>query len=332
MTRIAINGLGRIGRAVLKLVVDNPEMELAAVNDLVAPKDLAYLLRYDSAYGRYHKEISSSDTEIVVDGQAIRVCNEKDPAKLPWGDLGVDIVFECTGVFTNLEGLRKHLQAGAKKAILSAPPKGDEKNVMELIVPGVNSSDEDTFSTASCTTNCITPVMEILHRRIGIKKAILNTIHAYTSSQGIVDGAAKKPERGRAGAANLVPTSTGAAKATTRILTELEGKFDGVAIRAPVIVGSLADITLVAARATSVDEVNSILREEQATDRYRNILAVTDDPIVSSDIIQDPHASIVDLGQTKVVADDLVKVMAWYDNEWGYAAQMVREAQRIAAS
>ncbi|SCZ56167.1 glyceraldehyde 3-phosphate dehydrogenase [Thiohalomonas denitrificans] len=259
MANVAINGLGRIGRATLKLIMDNPDLELVAVNDLGQPEQLAYLLRYDTAYGRYPKEVASREDELVIEGHTIRVFNQKDPEQLPWGDLGIDIVFECTGVFTNREGTEKHLKAGAKKAILSAPVKGGE---MQFVVPGVNESSEDVFSTASCTTNCITPVMEIMGRRIGIKKAILNTIHAYTSSQSIVDGPSKKLERGRAGAANLVPTSTGAAKATTKVLTQFEGKFDGLAVRAPIVVGSVADITFIAERETSVDEVNNIFREE----------------------------------------------------------------------
>lgn len=327
MTRVAINGLGRIGRATLKLIFEHPDLELVAVNDLVGSDDLAYLLRYDSAYGRYPMSVGSLEHELVIGQQHIRVYNEKDPEQLPWGNLEVDLVLECTGIFTNREGLQKHITAGAKRAMLSAPPKGDGN--MEMVVYGVNSSDQPLFSTASCTTNCTAPVMEILHRRLGVKKAVLNTIHAYTSSQSMVDTPAKKPERGRAGAMNLVPTSTGAAKATTKIITDLQGKFDGLAVRAPIVVGSVSDITLVTERPTSVEEVNNIFREENLTDRYRNVIDVTDDPIVSSDIVQNPHAAIIDLGQTKVIDGDLVKVMAWYDNEWGYAAQMVRVAATI---
>ncbi|WP_303903933.1 type I glyceraldehyde-3-phosphate dehydrogenase [Thiohalomonas denitrificans] len=327
MANVAINGLGRIGRATLKLITDSPDLELVAVNDLGQPEQLAYLLRYDSAYGRYPKEVSSRNGDLVIEGHTIRVFNQQDPELLPWGDLGIDIVFECTGAFTNRKGTEKHLKAGAKKAILSAPDKGGE---MQFVVPGVNESSEDVFSTASCTTNCITPVMEIMGRRIGIKKAILNTLHAYTSSQSIVDSPSKKLERGRAGAANLVPTSTGAAKATAKVLPQFEGKFDGLAVRAPIVVGSVADITFIAERETSVEEINNIFREENISDRYNLVLGLADEPIVSSDIIQDPHAAIVDLRMTRVVDGDLVKVLAWYDNEWGYAAQMVREAERLA--
>jgi glyceraldehyde 3-phosphate dehydrogenase len=327
MAKVAINGLGRIGRAVLKQLMERSELELVAVNDLAEPGQLAYLLRYDSAYGRYVKEVSSDDANLMVEGHRISVLNEKDPEKLPWGDMGVEIVFECTGVFTSREGTEKHLKAGAKKAMLSAPAKGGD---MEFVVPGVNHAVENVFSTASCTTNCITPVVEIMNRRIGVTKAILNTVHAYTSSQAIVDGPAEKLERGRAGAVNLVPTSTGAAKATSQVLTEMKGKFDGLAVRAPLVVGSVADITFIASRPTSVEEINNVFIEESISDRYNQVVGIAQYPIVSSDIVQDPRASIIDLGLTRVVDGDLVKVMAWYDNEWGYAAQMVREAIRVA--
>lgn len=327
MANVAINGMGRIGRATLKIIMGHPSLELVAVNDLSDANELAYLLRYDSAYGRYQKEVATQDGDLVVEGKRIRVFNEKDPQQLPWGELEIDLAFECTGVFTNRKGIEKHLEAGAKKAILSAPAKD---NGMQFVVPGVNESSENVFSTASCTTNCISPVMEIMDRRIGVSKALLNTVHAYTSSQAIVDGSAKKPERGRAAAVNLVPTSTGAAKAATKVMPQMEGKFDGLAIRAPLVVGSVADITFVASRPTSVEEVNTVFREENISERYNYIVGVAEEPIVSSDIVQDPHAAIIDLSLTRVVDGDLVKVMAWYDNEWGYASQMVREAARIA--
>ncbi|GAA3979424.1 type I glyceraldehyde-3-phosphate dehydrogenase [Allohahella marinimesophila] len=329
MIRIAINGLGRIGRAVLKQALKHPDLEIVAVNDLQTPKDLRYLLQYDTAYGRFAETISTENADLLIGQQRIRCFQEKEPSQLPWDELKIDVVFECTGAFNTRSGIEQHLKAGATRAIMSAPPKGKDETPLELVVAGINSSEDAAFSAASCTTNCIAPVMEILDRRIGIAKAVLNTIHAYTSSQSMVDAPAKKPERGRAGAMNMVPTSTGAAKAATQILPQLKDRFDGLAVRVPVLVGSIADITFVAKRSTSVDEVNSILREEQASDRYQAIISVTDDPIVSADIVQDPHAGIVDLGQTKVVADDLVKVMVWYDNEWGYAAQMIRAAEAL---
>jgi glyceraldehyde 3-phosphate dehydrogenase len=241
----------------------------------------------------------------------------------------VDIVLECTGVFTKREDLEKHVQAGAKYVILSAPAKSDD---VVTVVHGVNTLEGGTriLACASCTTNCITPVVEIIDRRIGIKKAIMTTVHAYTASQGIVDKPSKNFERGRAGAANFVPTTTGAAKATAKALPQLDNLFDGIAVRGPVAVGSLADIVIVAERKTSVEEINQIFMEEAASDRYRDILGVTEDPIVSSDIIQDARASIVDLGMTRVVDGDLIKILSWYDNEWGFTNQMVRQAQQLA--
>ncbi|MFO7964763.1 MAG: type I glyceraldehyde-3-phosphate dehydrogenase [Desulfobacterales bacterium] len=329
MTKVAINGLGRIGRATLKIVLDTPELDLAAINDLLPADNLAYLLTYDTVYRRYEKEVKAGDDSISIDGKQYPLFNEKDPAELPWKKLGVDIVFECTGVFRKKEGMEKHLQAGADRVILSAPEKTGE---VQTVVHGVNQAEgaPRLISCASCTTNCITPVVEILGRRVGVKKATMTTVHAYTSSQTIVDGPRKKWRRGRAGAANFVPTSTGAAKATAKALPQLKGKFDGVAIRGPVPVGSIADLVFLTERHVTVEEVNAIFREEAESERYKGILGVTDDPIVSSDIIKDPRASIVDLTMTQVVDGDLLKVMSWYDNEWGYAAQMVREAVRMA--
>ena len=329
MPKIAINGLGRIGRAAFKIILDTPELELVAVNDLVSPDNLAYLLKYDTVYGRYDKSVDYDSNSLSVDGKEYKVFNEKDPTQLPWKDLDVDIVLECTGVFTKRDGLEKHLQAGAKRVILSAPAKSDN---IDMVVHGVNQPElsDPIVSCASCTTNCISPVVEIIGRRVGILKAIMTTIHAYTASQSIVDGPSKKFRRGRAGAANLVPTSTGAAIATTQVLPQYQNKFDGVAVRSPVTVGSISDITFVTDKKVTVDEINQIFREEAQSDRYQDILGVSADQIVSSDIIADPRASIVDLTMTQVVDGDLVKVMSWYDNEWGYANQMVRYAVTIS--
>ncbi|MBL8079552.1 MAG: type I glyceraldehyde-3-phosphate dehydrogenase [Anaerolineales bacterium] len=329
MTRVAINGLGRIGRAALKIILDTPQLELVAVNDIVPAENIAYLLKYDTVYGRYEKPVESDGENLIIDGTAIRYFHEKDPARLRWSNLGVDIVLECTGVFTKREDLEKHIQAGAQYVILSAPTKSED---VVTVVHGVNTVDGNTniIACASCTTNCITPVVEIIGRRIGIQKAIMTTVHAYTASQAIVDGPNKRFERGRAGAANFVPTSTGAAIATAKALPQYEGLFDGIAVRGPVAVGSLADIVLVAERKTSVDEINQIFVEEAASDRYREIVGVTQDPIVSSDIIKDPRASIIDLGMTRVVDGDLVKILSWYDNEWGFTNQMVRQVVEIA--
>jgi glyceraldehyde 3-phosphate dehydrogenase len=327
--RVGINGLGRIGRAAFKVLLETPELELVGVNDLIPNDNLAYLLKYDTVYGRYDKSVDYNDDALIVDGKEYPVTHIKDPAFLPWNDLDVDLVFECTGVFTKPEELRKHIEAGANRVILSAPSKSPEV-VTVVYGSSQNSREAQIISCASCTTNCITPVIEIIGRRIGLEKATLTTIHAYTSSQSIVDGPNKKFRRGRAAAENFVPTSTGAAVATTKVLPEYEGQFDGVAIRAPIPVGSIADIVILTSRDTTVEEVNSIFREEAESTRYRGVLGVSDDPLVSSDIVQDPRASIIDLEMTQVVDGNLLKVMSWYDNEWGYVNQMVRQAVELA--
>jgi glyceraldehyde 3-phosphate dehydrogenase len=329
--KAAINGLGRIGRANLKLVIDEPSIDLVAVNDLVNVENLAYLLRFDTVYGRYSKRIEIDGGDLVIAGRKLRTLSNRDPLELPWKELGIELVFECTGTLTRREDLEKHVRAGARFVLLSAPSKGDE---VETIIHGVNAAagTPSIISCASCTTNCITPIVEVIGRRIGIEKAVTTTVHAYTSSQSIIDGPNKRFRRGRAAAANLVPATTGAAQATTRALPKYAGLFDGVAIRAPVPVGSIADITFVTSRKTTVEEVNQILTEEADTERYTGVLGVSREPLVSSDIIGDPRASIVDLELTKVIAGDLVKLMSWYDNEWGYANQMVREALSTAGS
>lgn len=325
VARVAINGLGRIGRATLKSVLGERGLELAAVNDVAPIDNLAYLLRYDTVYGRADSTVSVADSMISVAGQQIKVLNEADPAKLPWRDLKVDLVFECTGVFRKAADLRAHLDAGARRVILSAPAKDE----LTTIVYGVNEHDaagQEMMSNASCTTNCIAPVMEILHRGIGVQKATMTTVHAYTSSQKLVDGPARKWRRGRAAGANIIPTSTGAAEATGRVVPAVAGRFDGIALRVPVPVGSIADIVALVSRETSVEEVNDLFRAEASSERYRGVLGVSEEPIVSADVIADPRASVVDATLTTVTGGDLVKVMAWYDNEWGYAQQMIRQA------
>jgi len=332
MTKVAINGLGRIGRAALKIILDTPQMELVAVNEIAPAENIVYLLKYDSVYGRYEKSVDNDDENLIVDGKPYHFYHEKDPTRLPWADLGVDIVLECTGVFTKKEQLAKHIQAGARFVILSAPAKSEE---VVTVIHGVNQPENglpNIISCASCTTNSIAPVIEIIGRRIGINKAIMTTVHAYTASQSLVDAPNKNYRRGRAAGANLVPTTTGAAAATTKALPQYEGLFDGVAIRVPVPVGSISDITMLTTRKTSVEEVNQIFSEEAASDRYRGIVSVTSEPIVSADIVKDPHAAIVDLELTRVVDGDLVKVMSWYDNEWGYTHQLIRQAVEIAQS
>jgi glyceraldehyde 3-phosphate dehydrogenase len=328
MPSIAINGLGRIGRAALKILLETEGLDLVAANDVADADNLAYLLKYDTVYGRYHRDVSATEDGLQIGDRKVRLLAERDPARLPWRELGVDLVLECTGVFTTAEALEEHISAGASYVILSAPSKSDS---VPTVVHGVNdaSGRPQVISCASCTTNCITPVIEIAHRHLGVERALMTTIHAYTAGQQLVDGPSKDFVRGRAGAANLVPTSTGAARATTRAVPELAGRFDGVAVRAPIPVGSIADIVFVASRATTPEELNEAFRQEAATARYAGILGVSDDPLVSSDVVGDPRAAIVDLGQTKVVDGTLVKVMAWYDNEWGFTHQMVREARSI---
>jgi glyceraldehyde 3-phosphate dehydrogenase len=327
--RVAINGLGRIGRAILKLVIDEPALELVAINDLADVENLAYLLRFDTVYGRYSKPVAVDGSDLVVAGRRLTTLGVRDPWELPWKALGVDVVFECTGKFARRQDLEKHIRAGARFVLLSAPSKDED---VETVVHGVNvpGAASTIVSCASCTTNCITPIVEVIGRRIGFNKAAMTTVHAYTSSQSVVDGPSKRFRRGRAAGVNLVPATTGAALATTRALPEYAGRFDGIAVRAPIPVGSIADLTFVTARNTSVEEVNRILAEEAETKRYAGVLGVSRDPLVSSDIIGDPRASVVDLDLTKVIDGDLVKIMSWYDNEWGYANQVLREALALA--
>lgn len=329
MPKIAINGLGRIGRAALKIIQDTAEIELAAVNDLIPIDNLAYLINYDSVYGRFAQRARAGHNVLEIGATRIPVFNSKNPSELPWKELGIDTVLECTGVFRNRAGLQQHLDAGARRVVLSAPAKSAD---IPMVVHGVNEppADAQMISCASCTTNCITPVVEVLERHIGIRKAVMTTIHAYTASQSLVDGPRNKWRRGRAAAVSFVPTSTGAARATTQIMPDLEGHFDGIAVRGPVPAGSLADLVFVTAKPTTEADINEAFRIASQSSRYMGILGVTDEPIVSADVIQDPRATIVDLTMTKVVDGDLVKVLSWYDNEWGYASQMVREIVRLS--
>lgn len=323
--RIAINGFGRIGRAALKVIMGTSELEVVAINDLMDIENAAYLFKYDSIYGIYNGEVNIENNYLLVQDKKILFINEKDPAKLPWKDLQIDVVIESTGLFTKREDAEKHIQAGAKTVVISAPTKSKDT---PTVLHGVNSEDGNTsvFSCASCTTNNIGPIMEIMDRRIGIKKAILNTIHAYTASQSLVDAPSKgNLRKGRSAALSLIPASTGAAIATTKVLPQLDGKFDGIAIRTPVPVGSISDITFVAARNTSAEEINDILIEESKSDRYKLVVATSTEHLVSSDIIKNTFASVVDLQMTRVVDGDLIKIMAWYDNEWGFTNQMIRQ-------
>jgi glyceraldehyde 3-phosphate dehydrogenase len=323
--KIAINGMGRIGRASLKVILDTPDLNLVAINDIVPIENIAYLIKYDSVYGIYEKEVSHDAENLIINGQKIKYNSLRNPEELPWKENQIDLVIESTGLFTTSEGAEKHIKAGAKTVVISAPTSSVD---IPTVVHGVNSKDGKTniFSCASCTTNNISPVVEVLGRRIGIKKAIMTTVHAYTASQGIVDAPSKKNFRmGRAGAANIVPTTTGAAIATTKALPEYAGRFDGVALRVPIPVGSISDLTFVTERPVTVEEVNTIFDEEAKTSRYSNVLTTTTEPLVSSDIVKNPYASTVDLSMTRVVDGDLLKVMTWYDNEWGFTNQMIRQ-------
>lgn len=325
--KVAINGFGRIGRCLFKHLLDAGDFEIVAVNDLAAADDLAYALKFDTVRGRYERHVECGDGRLVVDGAVTKVFAVPDPAQLPWAELDVEIVFECTGRFTEEGDLERHFAAGASVVILSAPVRGGD---VPMVAHGVNSAaGKRLVSCASCTTNAIAPVMEIVERRFGVRKAVMTTVHAYTADQALVDCPRSNRRRGRAAAANLVPSTTGAARAVAAALPTLAGKFDGLAIRAPVPVGSIADITCLISAPATVEGVNAVFREEAESDRYRGILGASDDELVSSDIIGDSRAAIVDLTLTQVVDGDLIKVFSWYDNEWGYSAQLVRTAREL---
>jgi len=329
MTKIAINGFGRIGRAAYKIALEKGGYDVVAINDLTDPHVLAHLLKYDTAYGVYEKDVSVEDGFLVVGNSRSKILSEKEPAKLPWKDLEVDVVLECTGFFVKNNAAKAHLEAGAKYVIVSAPTKGDTNDI-KIFLKGVNHGKyggEGAISNASCTTNCVSPVTAIMHKEFGVLKSVLTTIHAVTSTQNIVDGPPPGGEtdlrRARAANYNMIPTTTGAAIAATKAIPELEGKFDGIAIRVPILVGSLSDLTYVVEKKTTVEEVNAAFVEASKNPFYNGVLAVTEEPLVSSDIVKSPYSAIVDLGMTKVIDGDLVKVLAWYDNEWGYSARLV---------
>ncbi len=330
MIKVAINGAGRIGRAFYKLASKREEIEVVAINDLADIKNIAYLLKYDSAYGRSGLDVKVSDDNknLIVGGKTVRYVSEKDPANLPWKELGVDIVVESTGLFTSYEKSNAHITAGAKRVVISAPVKDNPEGPQAAtILLGINDEKIQTCpitSNASCTTNAASPLIAILDEVIGVEKAILNTVHGYTASQGIVDGPNKKDfKEGRAAAHNIVPTSTGAAIAVGKALPQMVGKFDGISMRVPVISGSIADVTFIAKRNTSVEEINALLVKASGEERWKKVFSVTDEPLVSSDIVGSPFASIADLGLTKVIDGNLVKVCAWYDNEMGYTHALI---------
>jgi glyceraldehyde 3-phosphate dehydrogenase len=331
--RVAINGFGRIGRTFFRMSHGHPDFEVVAINDLGDVKNLAYLLEYDTAYGRSPYSVAVDGSALVVDGKKILGTSEREPQNLPWGKENIDIVVESTGFFTSYDKAKAHLDAGAKRIVISAPVK-DNSEIGKTVLMGMNEGDlaECTLSSnASCTTNATSPLIGILHKGIGIEKAILNTVHAYTASQALVDGPSKKDFReGRAAAQNIVPSSTGAAVATTMVHTDLKGKFDGISIRVPVPVGSIVDITFIAKRPTTVEEVNRTLEDAAASDEWKELFAVTREPLVSSDIIGARFASIADLSFTRVVDGNLVKVLAWYDNETGYTGTLVSHVAEVA--
>ncbi|MBU0597492.1 type I glyceraldehyde-3-phosphate dehydrogenase [Patescibacteria group bacterium] len=327
--RIAINGFGRIGRAALKVALTKKDIKIVALNDLTDNKTLAHLLQYDTVYGKFDKKVSYNDNSIIVDGQEYPVLSEKEPAKLPWSDLKIDIVIESTGRFRTEEEASAHIIAGAKWVIISAPAKGGN---VQTFVMGVNNNqvkDQKIISNASCTTNCIAPVAAILHGKFGVKKASMTTIHSYTADQNIVDGPHKDLRRARAAAQNIIPTTTGAAAATTETIPELAGLFDGLAIRVPTPIVSLSDLTILLKKKVTVEDINNAFKQAVKKPLYMGVVEVTEEPLVSSDLIGNPHASIVDLSLTKVIDGDLVKVIAWYDNEWGYANALVKMCQEI---
>lgn len=336
MTKVAINGFGRIGRTFFRMAHADPNFEIVAINDLGDIENLAYLLRYDTAYGRGPFDVQIEKDALVVDGKRITFLSERDPKALPWGVMNVDVVLEATGIFASYEKAKMHIDAGAKRVVISAPVKDDPAAagvVGATVLMGVNEADLATSvisSNASCTTNATSPLVAILKEGVGIEKAVLNTVHAYTSTQSIQDGPAKDFRKGRAAAQNIIPTSTGAAVATTKVHRDLEDKFDGIAIRVPVPVGSLVDITFIASRDTSVEEVNTLLKNATTNPKWQHLFAVTDEPIVSSDIIGARYAAIADLSFTRVVGGNLVKVLAWYDNETSYTHTLVEHVRAIA--
>ena len=332
MIKVAINGFGRIGRLAFRQIVTQTDFDIVAINDLTSAEDLAYLVKYDTVHGSFHEdEIKAEGNEIVVAGvKRIKVFSENDPANLPWGELGVDLVLECTGKFTAKEDAMKHITAGAKKVLISAPGKGEMKTVVYGVNDNVLSNEDVIVSAASCTTNCLAPVLNILQKNIGIKKGFMTTVHAYTNDQATLDIAHKKgikSRRGRACAQNIVPSSTGAAKAIGLVIPELLGKLDGNALRVPTADGSVVDLTLELSRNTTVEEINKLFQDNQ-----NETIKFTMDPIVSSDCLGKKVGAIVDGLSTSIVEADgtqLVKVLAWYDNEYGYTAQMLRTAKKM---
>lgn len=333
MAQLAINGFGRIGRNAFKIAWERSDLDVIAINDLTDTATLAYLLKHDSNYGTYDHDVSHDEQHIIVDGQKVRVLSEKDPAALPWRDLNVDVVIESTGFFTDAEGAGKHIEAGAKRVVVSAPAKGGD---VDTLVLGANDdkikSSSKVVSNASCTTNSLGAVMAVLDNEFGVEKSMLTTVHSYTASQKLQDAPAKDFREGRNAAENIVPTTTGAAIAVTKTLPNLEGKFDGLSIRVPTPVVSISDVTALLKRDVTVEEVNEVFKKAAKEPYYQGILGVSEEPLVSSDYIGNSHSGTVDLLLTKVVAGNLLKVMVWYDNEWGYSNRLVELTADVARS
>lgn len=330
--KLGINGFGRIGKLVARAALASGDIEIVGINDLMKPADLAHLMKYDSTQGRFDGEVSYDENSITVNGSKIRVTSERDPSDLKWDAVGAEIVLDSTGIFANAEALKKHIAAGAKKVLLSVPPK-DSTGEIKLIVLGVNdetlTADDTLVSNASCTTNCLAPMAKALHEAFGIEKGLITTIHSYTNDQRILDQAHSDMRRARAGAINMIPTTTGAARAVGKVLPELNGKLDGMSVRVPTATGSCTDLVAVLKKDVTVEEVNAALKAA-AEGSLKGILEYTEDPIVSSDIIHNPHSSIIDAQSTSVMDGNMVKVLSWYDNEWGYSNRCVDLIKKMA--
>ena len=334
--KVAINGFGRIGRAFFKLAEERQDLEVVAVNDLGSIESLSYLLKYDTVYRTWKHDVKNDGKNLVINGREVKFISEKDGTKLPWKDFGIDVVVECTGLFTDYAKAKFHIDAGARKVVITAPAKGEGEGTLgQTILMGVN---EDKFgacditSNASCTTNAASPLIAILDEALGIEKAVLSTTHGYTATQSLVDGPSKKDLReGRAAAQNIVPSSTGAAIAVTKAFPRLEGLFDGISLRVPVPAGSIVDVTFISKKQTTAQDVNNILKKAAASDKWKNIFAVSEEPLVSSDILGNTHGSMADLEMTRVVGGNLVKVMAWYDNEMGYTSMLVEHVVKTGS-
>ncbi|MBU1179514.1 type I glyceraldehyde-3-phosphate dehydrogenase [Patescibacteria group bacterium] len=332
MIRIAINGFGRIGRNTFKAGFgrsDLKNIEWVAVNDLTEPANLAYLLKHDTVYRDYDKKVGHNEKYLTVNGKKILVFAEKDPSKLPWKKLKIDVVLECTGIFRDKQSASAHLKAGAKKVIISAPSKGEGVGTYLLGVNAKKYDKERVIDMGSCTTNCIAPAMAVLHSAFGVEKALMTTIHGYTADQRLVDAPHKDYRRGRTAGANIIPTTTGAAIATTKTIPDLAGKFDGISIRVPVPAGSISDFTCLLKKDVTAEQVNNAFKRAAKNPIYKGILAVTEEPIVSSDILGNPYSSIIDLAFTKVIGGNMVKVLAWYDNEWGYSNRLIEMVKEV---